>query len=372
MKDIDAGLSIVMVSPRCFPIYSGGVEKFVYLLSKELIKRGFKIRIFGTEPRLKSPSAKISVNGIEAILFRSYAPKETIYYSPALLTALKKVDANIIHAHGYRALTMLESALVKSEKKKLVITTHLGFSKIGRWLYKLYNPIIGRAIFQKADKIVLVSPSELYEISELKMFKHKIVYIPIGITLPSDEVNCKKFLKEKIEIIYVGRIEKKKGVSELLKLARVLDKERFHLTIVGSGPYEGTLINLISHLRLTNVSFLGKVSEDELRRLYAKSSIFLLLSEYEGHSVALTEAMSYGLIPIATNVGGNKYVVGDAGFLVRYPCNINEVLELLYNLYDDRKELLTKALKARTRAQRLFDINKIADRYVEIYGDFLS
>jgi len=361
-------MKIVQVCPRYYP-YAGGVEKFVKTLTEELIRVGFEVTVFATEPRLKKPHVKKLIDGVELHLFNSYAFAEIGYLSPMLLRALKEVKEGIIHAHGYRSFPMLEAALAKGMDVKLVVTTHLGFSKVGELAYKIYNPLFGNLIFSKANKIIVVSPAEVEKIPLLRKFRHKISYIPIGIQIPSTEFNEARYFEDKLSMLYVGRIEKRKGMDSLLRLMSILDEDKFSLTIVGSGPYAKQLVDTLDRLKLSNVRFMGKVSERSLQELYQKSTIFLLLSEYEGHSVALTEAIAHGLVPVVTDVGGNRYVLGDAGFLVEHPCDVGKVSSILYDLYRNREKLVTRSIKARVRAQKLFNINKIVDRYISIYKD---
>lgn len=367
-------MKIAQVCPRYYP-YTGGTEKFVKTLAEELVKRGFEITIFATEPELKKQYVRKLINGVEIFLFKSYAPAEVGYLSPALARALKEVKEGIIHAHGYRSFPMLEAALVKGKKTKLIVTTHLGFSKIGEWLYQIYNPLSGNIIFSRADKIVVVSPTEMERLPLLRKFSYKVVWIPIGISLSSMKFNIvdkRKYAENKLNLLYVGRIEKRKGVDHLLRLMNVLDKDKFSLTIAGSGPYTKQLVNTLNRLKLCNVKLTGRISDEELQELYSKSAIFLLLSEYEGHSVALTEAMANGLIPIVTDVGGNKYVLGDTGFLVKHPHDVDKVSKILYNLYENREELVRRSIKAQMRVRKLFDISQIAEHYIKIYKEVLS
>jgi len=357
-----------MVSPRCHPY--GGVEKFVKVLSEELLKRGFEVEIFATDPSLKQSYRSLFIDGVRTTVFKSHAPGETIYFSLAMFARLREVKADVVHVHGYRALTMLEAALSKRSNGRLVVTTHLGFSKLGKWVYGFYNPTLGRFVLSRADSIVAVSPAEIVELPILRKFRDRVRWIPIGISLPKVGLEPFKRLGEKLELLYVGRIEAKKGLITLLKLMHGLDCERFRLTIVGSGPYERQLVNDIRRLGLKNVEFVGRVSEEQLHKLYGRSSVFLLLSEYEGHSVALTEAMAFSLTPIATDVGGNRYVLSsDSGFLIKYPVDTVDVASILHRLFDRRDELVNKALNARRRAEERFSMEKVLDMHVKLYEE---
>jgi len=365
-------MEIVQVCPRYYP-YMGGVEKHVREISSKLIEKGFKIKIFATDPYIKSKYVEENIDGILVKKFKSYAFQDTMYFSYPLLQALKKTRTDIVHAHGYRALPMLEAALAKNTNKaKLIVTTHLGFSKMGKWLYKIYNPILGKLILSKAEKIIIVSPAELEELPILRSFKEKLTVIPIGIEIPQIDMKQKFTSREKITLIYVGRIEKRKGIDTLIKLMKKLDPSKFQLIIVGSGPYKNKLIQKIKKDKLNNLLYKGKISDKELQKSLFNSELFISLSEYESHSVALTEAMSYGAVPIVTDVGGNKHIINkSSGFLVKYPVNVNKVAKTLNSLSNNKKTIQSKALNARKTVVKKYGIRKLVEKVSTIYENVI-
>jgi len=360
--------SLTMVCPRFYPLYAGGVEKFVHVLSQELSKRGFHIRVIASDPRVNG-FVEDESNGVRVTLCKSYSPWETLHYSPGVASLLRRVDTEIIHVHGYRSLPMLEASMVKNEGSRLVVTTHLGFTKIGRWIYRLYNPVFGRKIFGAAEKIVIVSPAELREIGLLKHYREKVRYIPIGIRIPEYKADDGRFDGETLNLLYVGRLERSKGIWEMVSLMRRLDCRKYRLTIIGRGPLEAGLRRMVGKLALRNVSYEGPRSDEQLEEAYARSSVFLLPSRHEGHSVALTEAMAHGLVPIATDVGGNRHVVADSGYLVRHPVDYREVSRILEHLHSYREELRLMSERARERAVKLFSIQRVADMHERLYEE---
>jgi glycosyltransferase involved in cell wall biosynthesis len=82
------------------------------------------------------------------------------------------------------------------------------------------------------------------------------------------------------------------------------------LVIVGSGPEEERLKKLANELN-SNVIFTGQLSEQEVTNYLFRSKIFVLISEYEGLSFSLLQAMACGLPSIVSNVKGNLDVISD-------------------------------------------------------------
>lgn len=363
------GVKILQVCQRYYP-HIGGVAAHVKDLSRYLAKAGFDVEVYTTEPTLKAIKQEI-VDGISVTRFPAIAPSGTLHLSFPLYKALKRVKVDIIHAHNYRALPMLLAALTKKQGTGLVVTTHLGFSKLGRWLYYIYNPLFGRKIFDRADKIIIVSPAELDEVPILKKYSHKIAYIPNGIDFSEiDEAYlASRQAKANLNLLCVSRVERKKGIEVAIKATDCLKELPIHLNIVGDGPDMSRLKSLVNELNLSHlITLKGKVTKEELYTLYSQSDVFLLLSEYEAHSIALTEALAFGLVPIVTRVGGNPYIVdSELGYIVDYPANAGEVAAMVKELVSDTKLLKQKGEKARNKAAKYFDIKTQVKRLIEIY-----
>jgi glycosyltransferase involved in cell wall biosynthesis len=82
------------------------------------------------------------------------------------------------------------------------------------------------------------------------------------------------------------------------------------LAIVGSGPEENELRKLAKSLGC-NATFFGEKNKNEIKELLKKSKVFILLSEYEGLSFSLLEAMSFGLPAVVSSIRANSSVVRD-------------------------------------------------------------
>ena len=165
-------VKILQVCPRYYP-HTGGIQVHIKDMSQYLVKAGFDVEVYTTELAIRYIKQDV-VDGINITRFPSIAPSKTIHFSYPLYKSLKKVNVDIIHAHNYRALPMLFAALAKKQGTSLIVTTHIGFSKLGRWIYRIYNPLFGRKIFDRADKIIIVTPAELDEVPILKKYNHKI------------------------------------------------------------------------------------------------------------------------------------------------------------------------------------------------------
>lgn len=113
-------------------------------------------------------------------------------------------------------------------------------------------------------------------------------------------------------ILYLGRIDKNKGLREIILSLKLLnDKLDFKFIIAGDGPEKNNFINECKKQFPDKYEYLGVISGGLKQRVLNKSNIFLMPSYYEGLPYALLEAMSYGLIPIVTPVGAIPEIIED-------------------------------------------------------------
>jgi glycosyltransferase involved in cell wall biosynthesis len=142
---------------------------------------------------------------------------------------------------------------------------------------------------------------------------------------------------EKI-IVFVGRIRPVKGVPYLIEAMSLIRRKNksCRLMLVGYGDEEN--INaLIKKYDLTDcVSFVGKVSNEDVPGYLIASDVFVLPSLYEGFGIVILEAMAAGLPVISTNVGGPPDIIKDGvnGYLVGTK-NSEQIADSVIRLLDD-------------------------------------
>ena len=363
-----------MVSSLAYPPYIGGVESHVWEVSKRLVKKGFDVEIYSTDPSGKLGRIT-EVDDIKIRRFPSFAPNGIYHLSRGLYLSLKNAHADIIHSHGYQGFPMLASALAKVQNGiPLIVTLHCGFRKVGRLPYLIYDSLFGRIIFHRSDRIIIVSPIEMELIGELLKVKEKIRLVPNGVDLKAISSYLTqmgaRFSQSPVKLLFAGRLEKKKGLVFLVKAFREIAHRDVELSIVGDGPFKQKLVKFIRKLKLQDkVHVKERLTQAELYELYAESHIFVLPSEFEAHSIALTEAMAFGLVSVVTNVGGNRFLVlnGVDGFLLKkYPPDIRELSNVLLQLVDNR-ELMHRMSENAIREAQQFDIDRMVEHLEMMY-----
>jgi glycosyltransferase involved in cell wall biosynthesis len=364
-----------MVSPLAYPPYIGGVETHVWDISRRLVTRGHEVEIYSTDPSCRLERVK-DISGVRFRRFSCIAPAGIYNFSTGLYRSLRKANADVVHCHSYQNFSMLAAALAKSHNHiPLVASLHLGASKVGRLPYKLYDPSFGRIAVRSADKIVCVSPVETSLISPLKGIGRRLVLIPNGIDLEEISLYLQRAKLQKgnrgtVRIVHVGRLEKRKGVLAVIQAFReIAPLGNVELWVVGEGPLRMALLEAIRSANLRDkVQVRSHLSRRDLYEILACSQIFVLPSEFEAHSIALTEAMAFGLVPVVTSVGGNPFIVSSGlnGFLMEYPPDTRAISNVLRRMLRD-PPLMNSLGRAAMRKAQEFNIERNVAALEDLY-----
>ena len=165
---------------------------------------------------------------------------------------------------------------------------------------------------------------------------------------------------ETIKLLYFGRVSESKNIDVVLKVAGELEKRgyRAETTIIGGyqKDYKKKLDELAEKLKLNSVRFLGQqqfeVIRDELQR--AHFFIFPSQEKMEGHSNSLTEAMTFGVVPVVSTAGFNASIVSKSELVVT---------DIDYKKYADVAERIVKDGTWREYSQYVYD--RVKENYTE-------
>ena len=318
-------MKIVQVCPRYYPDI-GGVETHVKEISERLVKRGFEVEVVCTDRPGNRPKEEI-INGVKVRRFRSIAPYDAYFFAPQIYFYLRKAKCDVIHAHSYHALPAFFAALAKNDRK-FVFTSHYhgrGHTVLRNILHAPYK-FFGSRIFKKADRVICVSRYEKELIKEnFGLSDEKLVCVPNGINL--EEFRIKGSVKNKKTILYVGRLERYKGVQHIIRALPYLDD--YKLVIIGKGPYEDELRKLAFSIDVNRrIKWLKDLSREELLEQYKSAGVFVFLSSFEAFGITVAEALASGTLCIVAERGALKEFIDERiCFGLRNPENVNELAE---------------------------------------------
>lgn len=358
----------------CFHSFSqpGGVKRHVLDLGKELKRQGIELKII--VPRRK----KEEDYGEDVILLGTSFPINfvgsrsdfDVNFNPlAIEKVLERENFDVLHFHNFGFPSAFQ--ILEKSKALNILTFHSNIegSKILKALpFLMY--FLNRVVRWKMDGVIGVAPLNLRNFRNCG--KPRAV-IPNGINLEEfspEGTKIKRFLDGKINILFVGRIEERKGLIYLLRAFKILTKKfsNLRLIVVGEGELKGECESFVKENGLKEVCFEGEITGKKLPSYYRTSDIFCSPAIFgESFGLVLIEAMASGKPVVAFANEGYRGVLKGKGkkFLVK-PRNYKSLAKKLEILI--RKPKLRKEMSAwgRKEAQN-YSWNKIAGRVLNFY-----
>jgi glycosyltransferase involved in cell wall biosynthesis len=368
---------IAQVTPYFYPV-EGGVERHVYGLSRGLVERGHEVHVFTYIGDRKGGKfcTNECIDGIEVKRFRSvFTLGEFARFWPGMVGELLKGGFDVVHTHVYRHphsdLSLLAS---KASGCTSVLTAHSPFPplKIRRPLTRLiipfYDRTFGHISLRSFDTVISLTKSEADKLTSLGINHSKIIIIPHGVDSEHfEDVNAENFLtrfmlKEKKFVLYLGRINRTKGIEYLLHaFAKVAAKHNDVYLVIAGGvtereeeEYMHKLLYETSQLGINQkVLFTGQLSEDDKLAAYQSCSVFVLPSIYEPYGIVLLEAAAHGKPLVAAESDGPSSIIEDGvnGFLVE-PQNSSALAESLMCIIEDEDLAKRMGMAARALAYK--------------------
>jgi glycosyltransferase involved in cell wall biosynthesis len=307
------------------------------------------------------------------------APKMTRWsmLHPAALSAwFRSLAPDVVHLHSgvwYKASLAARRASVP-----LVIHTEHGRHVPDPWSARMIDRIASR----RTDWIVAVSEAVAGQLRARVVARpERVIVIPNGIeTAAFARTGDRARLRtewgvrdDQIVIGSIGRLEPVKGFDVMLEAFARLRQAAApagtaRLVIAGDGSQRGALEAQASRLGISeHVQLLGW--RDDVHDLHAAFDLFTLSSRSEGMSISLLEAMSAGLCPVVTDVGGNAEVLGPElqGLLAgrEEPAVLARAWE---QVLSDPRQRAARASAAQARARSQFDVSLMVSRYEALYA----
>ena len=164
-----------------------------------------------------------------------------------------------------------------------------------------------------------------------------------------------------------------KGLNFLLEaVAQIRKKQPVKLTVIGEPKKNGIIENLVVKLGVRDVvHFTGRIANEEFADYYAKSTVAVVPSLYEGFGIPAAEAMACGVPLITTSGGALPEVVGTAGIIVP-PADSNALAKAIIQLLNSPDERVKYAKAGLERVNSVFSWSKAAKEVVEVYREAID
>ncbi len=362
---------ITHVTRYAYP-HIGGIEAVINQINESLSESKFEKEVLCCSNTEKS-SIENSVKYNRCKFLFEFAAN-TI--SPKLILELSKVKTDILHYHMPFIFAVIAHFIARPKYKKLYISYHGGIVGYDKYMWLFWG--LYRKFYKLADKIHVLSPTIIDTDIVLSDNKDKCEIVPYGIdtevSVNKEDIEQlrKKYDNKKI-ILCVGRLVKFKGFSHIIEAMKKV--ENAVLLIAGDGPLRSEFEAYIDENGLQEkVKLLGSVVEPQQKNiLFAACDVFILSSirTSESFGIVQLEAMRYSKPVVNTNLGtGVNYVSvhKETGLTVSI-ANADELSNAINVLLSDDKIRIEYGQNAKKRMVELFDINKIKDKYVEMYKD---
>lgn len=297
--------------------YIGGIAAMInsYVAGNNIFRQfGFEVSVYDQDA---SKADKIH-----------FSPLQTFYYGfqqyRGLCNKIEKREIDILHIHTSCRTLFLKDVLLLRQiyikyGTKIYLTIHVGnidtvFEKIPIFLHKKLIRILNNC----AHKVLFLSEEMRRQFISLGIGEKKteILYnfsdLQIDIKESEEDestMNCRD--TKRLNLLFVGMINRDKGIIELLKALNVMDSDAVHLDIGGTitdSSIKDEFERLVDEAK-EKVTLHGYVSGEKKINLYKNADILILPSYHEGMPLVVLEALSAACAIISTPVGSTPEIL---------------------------------------------------------------
>lgn len=336
-------MTIGIIAVAAFRKEKTGVEWYVHNLIKGLTKiEDAKKHQFILYTRYFTDKN----NKLEFHLPKNFKIKSLWWPLPILWTQIRLSLTMIFHRPDILLCPSHIAPFISPQKT--IITIH-GFEyeycqKMYSFFRRLYLRWLTSYSFKKAWKIIVPSINTKNDLLKfLGESKKPIEVISHGI----DVEKIKKIKEgkqpqiiEKKYILYIGRIEKRKNISGIIKIFKLL-KERYaiphKLILAGPFGYGYNFKKLQREIEDSEIDYLGYVSEERKYNLLKNADLFIFIPFYEGFGIPLIEARAFNIPIIFSDISSLSEIAGESSLKINY-FNLNDQVEKIYEYLNKNKK----------------------------------
>ncbi|MDD3803982.1 MAG: glycosyltransferase family 4 protein [bacterium] len=364
-------LKILLVSDMYYPL-PGGIPEHIHHLYIEMKMMGHTVHILTGKSikEVKSENSDIKRYGVSVSVpanksFAHVTVGFKMFFD--IKNLLQKENYDIIHIHGALAPTLPLAILFFSNTTN-VITFHASFDRsIG---YEALKSPLSK-FFQRIDGVIAVSNEA--KRSVYKYFPGDYEIIPNGVDtkrFSKENPKLEKYIDGRINILFVGRQDPRKGIKYLYKAMDYLIEEvpDIRLIVVGKGFLKAFYGLSISEKAKKHVVFEDYVDWGLLPSYYSTANVFVSPAiGGESFGIVLIEAMASGTPVLASNIRGYRQVVDHRknGYLVK-PKDPKAIADGILEILHDpvlRKNLVENGIET----AKTYDWNKVAKDVLDFY-----
>lgn len=388
-------LTLCLVSQEMPPESAGGIGRFTLDLSQGFAAAGHEVHLITRSPDHNRVDFE---SGVWVHRLRSEADGRWAALAPTLRKNLSHAEAvhrEILRIGKTRRIDLVSVPLwdcegffcLLDDSLRCVLSLQTSLKIVSDMHKSWHSPemdqllAIERQTVRSARYVHSISHSILDRVRRdygAPVEPAEAFVVPLGIVDRSREFQPQP-ADGRVRVLFVGRLEKRKGVDLLLDAAIQLAREYPNLEVIFAGndaipSEEGPTYRAAFQKRYAadpaaaQVVFKGQVAEDELYQLYADCDIFCLPARYESFGLVLVEAMMFSKPVVGMSAGGMKEIVdhGVNGFLAD-PEDRDSLLDSLARLIDSEALRQEFGRQSRRRYESLFSLERMIENTQRAY-----
>lgn len=365
-------MKVLHVFKTYYPDTYGGIEEVIYQLATQSPAMGIVADVF-TLSKTANGLVEDTYQGHRVYRVRQDFEAASTTFSVTAFGHFRKIarEYDLIHYHfPWPSMDLMH--FFARHGKPSVVTYHSDIIK-QKFLLQFYKPL-QRQFLNHVQAIVTTSPNYAASSLVLSAYKNKLTVIPIGIA----EVPLSDAIRERIKywktvlperfFLFIGALRYYKGLDTLLECAAL---KPYPIVLAGSGFEEARLKNLVKEQQLSNVMFVGAVSQDDKYALLYLSycCVFPSFTRTEAYGITLVEASMYGKPMITCEIGtGTSYINQDATTgIVVVPRNAVAFANAMEQLWNQPALVTQYGQNARARYEHYFTAEQMMNCYAALY-----
>jgi len=306
-------MRIAFIGGRGVAARYSGIETYYEAVGAELAARGHDVRVYCRS--YFTPPTKWH-NGMRVVRIPTLRLKhlETVLHS--FLSALHAMVArqDIVHIHALGSSVF--APLVRLTGAKVVVSVQGLDWRREKW------GTVARAVLRLCERTAVRFPHATVVVSRVlqEYLKQKygalVHYIPNGVLVPrrrEPNLIYRLGLERDQYVLYLGRLSPEKNCHMLIEAFETMDTCA-KLVIAGGGLPRDPYVAALQARASDRILFPGYVAGELLEELLSNTGVFVLPSSIEGLSIALLEAMSYGVCVLTSDIPENRELVDGVGY----------------------------------------------------------
>ena len=287
---------------------------------------------------------------------------------------IKRTNPDVLYFHTSKGIPLLKDLLILNRaKKKTGIKTvlHIHFADYEKIMTgkKLLDNYIMKSLKTAVDRVVFLSNKtrEEFVACGLERSKCCVIYNFSAMQFTCEELYEKFNRQVKMKFLFVGSIDKRKGLFDVLETLKNNPKE-FELVVCGQFGTDEDKTRFTEYQKMYNkkLKFLGYVSGEEKRKAFLDADVLLLPSHGEGLPIVIVEAMSAGCAVLASNVGAIPEIVGEKNGVLIAPGDKRKLEEALAFYLDCDKALLQAQQRCNFEEAKVYSLETFIENVANV------